>query len=357
MKLLIYGAGVLGSLYAARLQQAGHDVSILARGQRLADIRKHGLVLQDAATGQCTTTQVGVVEKLEPEDAYDLVVVLVRKSQLVSVLPALAANRHTPNVLFMVNNAAGPDVMVEAVGCERVLLGFPGAGGERDGHIVHYHILPSSIQATTLGELNGGNTARLRCIAQAFERAGFPIALSRNMDAWLKTHVALVSPMANAVYLAGGDNVRLARTRDGAVLMVRAIREGFQVLRKLAVPITPPKLRVIDFIPEPILVVVLQRALASKWAQGVIAGHANVARDEMQQLADEFRGLVRAAAVPTPAIDRLYTFIDPQVPPMRESSSQLPLAWSGMSVAVGMLMGVGAISVSLMRVRRRTTSL
>ncbi|MCK4681956.1 hypothetical protein KAT59_02875 [Candidatus Bipolaricaulota bacterium] len=31
------------------------------------------------------------------------------------VLPALAANRHTPDVLFMGNNAAGPDEMIEAL--------------------------------------------------------------------------------------------------------------------------------------------------------------------------------------------------------------------------------------------------
>ena len=38
-----------------------------------------------------------------------------------------------------------------------------------------------------------------------FEQAGFPAATNRNMDAWLKTHVALVSPIAHALYLAGGD--------------------------------------------------------------------------------------------------------------------------------------------------------
>jgi ketopantoate reductase len=38
MKLLIYGTGVLGSLYAARLHAAGHTVTLLARGQRLVDL-------------------------------------------------------------------------------------------------------------------------------------------------------------------------------------------------------------------------------------------------------------------------------------------------------------------------------
>jgi len=72
--------------------------------------------LEDGDTGQCTTTRVKAVEQLAPDDAYDLVVVLMRKNQVSAILPALAANRHTPNVLFMGNNVAGADEMVEALG-------------------------------------------------------------------------------------------------------------------------------------------------------------------------------------------------------------------------------------------------
>jgi ketopantoate reductase len=34
MRILIYGAGVIGSVYGARLRQAGHDVVFLARADR-----------------------------------------------------------------------------------------------------------------------------------------------------------------------------------------------------------------------------------------------------------------------------------------------------------------------------------
>jgi threonine dehydrogenase-like Zn-dependent dehydrogenase len=108
MKILVYGAGVIGSLYAARLREAGQEVSILARGQRLADLREHGIVLEGAITGHRTTTHVGAVQQLAPEDTCDLVIVAVPKNHVSEVLPALAANRHMPNVLFMGNNAAGP---------------------------------------------------------------------------------------------------------------------------------------------------------------------------------------------------------------------------------------------------------
>jgi 2-dehydropantoate 2-reductase len=325
MKILFYGAGVLGSLYAARLQEAGQDVSILARGQRLADIREHGIVLEDGDTGQRTTTCVNVVEQLAPDDAYDPVVVLMRKNHVSAILPTLAANRHTPNVLFMGNNAAGPDEMVQALGRERVLLGFARVGGYREGHVIITKIASSG--PTTIGELDGRSTSRLRQIAETFKAARFSVAISPHMDAWLKTHFVEVGPVAHAIYLAGGDNYRLASTRDALVLMVRAIREGYRVLRARGVPITPASHRIFDWIPEPILVALIRRLLKTKTAEIEMAGHANAARDEFKQLADEFRILARTTSVPTPAMERLYTYIDPAVPPLPEGSAQISPSW------------------------------
>jgi 2-dehydropantoate 2-reductase len=327
MKILFYGAGVLGSLYAARLQEAGQEVSILACGQRLADIREHGIVLEDGDTGQRTTTRIKAVEQLAPDDAYDLVVVLMRKNQVSAILPDLAANQHSPSVLFMGNNVIGPDEMVAALGRERILLGFPGAAGHREGHVVVTKVVSGRQQPSTFGELDGRTTPRLQKIVEAFKSAGFPVTISPNMDAWLKTHIAEVGPAANAIYLAGGDNYRLARTRDGLVLMVRAIREGYRVLQALGVPITPANHIIFKWIPEPILVALMRRLLNTKTAEIEIAGHANAARDEFKHLADEFKALARTMSVPTPAMDRLYSYIDPAIPPLPEGSAQISPSW------------------------------
>ncbi|MDJ0693541.1 2-dehydropantoate 2-reductase N-terminal domain-containing protein [Mastigocoleus sp. MO_188.B34] len=310
MKILFYGAGVIGSLYAARLQDAGNDVSILARRQRLKDIREYGIVLEHALTGKQTTTHIDILEQLSPEDAYDLIVVVTRKNQVQAVLPILSANKRTPNVMFMVNNPSGYDDWIQAVGRERLLLGFPGAGGTLEKHIVRYIVVSGMFQPTKLGELDGRITPRLKEIVSTFKQAGFPVAISRNMDAWQKTHVALVSPIANALYMAGGDNYRLAQMPEALHLMVRAIREGFQVLRALGIPITPAKLRLWEWLPEPILVALLRRWVNTKHFEAVAARHANAARDEMKQLADDFKVLARQMSVATPAINQLTSYID-----------------------------------------------
>jgi 2-dehydropantoate 2-reductase len=284
---------------------------------------------------------VEVLSKIEPDEAYDWIIVIVRKNQVASVLPDLAANLRTPNILFLVNNAAGSQEMVQALGKERVVLGFPGAGGTRQGYVVCYS-LAGNAQPTTLGELDGSLTPRLHQVAGALRQAGFPVAYSRNMDAWLKTHVALVSPIANALYLAGGDNYRLANTRDGIVLMVRAVKEGLRVLDALGVPVTPGRYRLLKWLPEPLLVSLLQRSLPTERAELVLARHANAARDEMKQLADEFRAIARLTLLPTPAIDRLYTYIDPEKPAVPEGSASIPLDWRSAQAAMIVLAGLGA---------------
>ena len=342
-RVLVYGAGVLGSLYAGKLHQAGYNVTMLARGQRLAELREQGLLLVEDDRDNVEQMPVQVTDRLDPEDTYDLVLVVVRKNQIPSVLPSLAANQHTPNVLFLVNNAEGPGPLIQALGRERVLLGFPGAGGQRVDGVVRYR-LASSVQPTTIGELDGRQSDRLGHITRAFHDAGLPVAVSDNMDAWLKTHVALVSPIANALYMAGGSNYRLANTRDGLVLLVRAVKEGLQVLRSLNIPITPAKYRVLAWLPEPLLVAVLHKSLATPRAELVLARHANAARDEMLTLADEFRALAKQSGVSTPAIDALHCYLDPVNPPVPEGQSSLKLVWGPMIAMTGALVSAGALA-------------
>lgn len=101
MKILIYGAGVLGSLCAFWLHKAGHEVRLLGRGERLVDLRQNGIRLEHALTGQRDNLRVEVVDEVKPEDLYDLVMVVMGRHQTASTLPALAANHNIPNVLFM----------------------------------------------------------------------------------------------------------------------------------------------------------------------------------------------------------------------------------------------------------------
>ena len=47
MKILVYGAGVLGCNLARNLLRAGKDVTLLARGNWAAEIKQNGLRIKD----------------------------------------------------------------------------------------------------------------------------------------------------------------------------------------------------------------------------------------------------------------------------------------------------------------------
>lgn len=123
-KVLFFGAGVLGSLYAARMHEEGVDVTLVARGSRYDDLKNHGVVLKDFDSGEETTTPVKIVDKMPAEEYYDFCVVLVQKHQLESALDAVKINNSIPAFIFMNNTAEGPEELIDALGRERVLMGF-----------------------------------------------------------------------------------------------------------------------------------------------------------------------------------------------------------------------------------------
>jgi len=324
VRILVYGAGCIGSLYAALLARSGQHVSILARGRRLQEIREHGIRLE----GQ-PDVPVQAVEHLAPDDAYDLVLVVLPKHRVADVLPDLGANRATPNVMFFGNNAAGPGAMVGALGQDRVLLGFPGAAAVFRENALVFLILREREQPTTIGELDGAMSDRIEAIASALRAAGFPVAISKRIDAWLKTHATEIVPTALALYAAGGDAQRLADTRDARLLMLRAIREGYRVLDAKGIPITPGNHRLFDWLPEWVLLPLMRRMLADPGA-AIKIGHATGAREEMETLGGELRELARGTGVPTPRFDELCGRDEP----LPAGSAAIPVHWGPIGIAL-----------------------
>ncbi len=350
MKILVYGAGPLGSVFAARLHQGGHDVSILARGKRLSDLREHGVVIHNVYNDEWITARVNVVEQLAADDVYDLIMVIMRKNNALDILPILAANTRVPDILFLMNNAAGPDALVKALGKERVLTGFPDSAGYRDGHVIHCLTgTEEEPYPIPFGEVDGRITERTRRIAAIFDATpGFKAEIRTDMDTWHKYHVALLMPaLAPALYACGTDRMRLLRTRDAIVLAIRAVHEGFRVLQVKGLPLTPSSFRLFAWLPEPLLVWVLRRRFADERMEIAMVKHANAARDEIKHLTDEFLTLAHTTNVPTPNIDRLYPYLDPETPLMPDGSQEIPLDWRGVWIGAGVLAAVVAAGVWL----------
>ncbi len=300
-KVLFFGAGVLGSLYAARLHEAGNDVTLVARGSRYEDLKKHGVVLENFDTGEKTRTELRIIDKMPADEYFDFCVVLVQKTQLESTLEALQVNAHIPAFIFMNNTAEGPQAMIDALGRERVMLGHANAGGERQCHVVLYMITDKM----TLGELDGKKSQRLLEMAETFKGAGFAVDLSSHIDAWKKYHVALAVPFSFAMYINDSCNISLSHCREDTRKCLHGIREGFAALTRLGYPVEPPKLKWVFAIPDFILAPLFQRVLRSKIADIGMARHLRNAQEEMDQLEQEFFALIEKSELETPVINEL----------------------------------------------------
>jgi 2-dehydropantoate 2-reductase len=288
VKILVYGAGVIGSLYAGKLQAGGHSVTVLARGDRLSEIRHYGLVLQDVVSGGRMAIDVETAERIAADAQYDIVLVTVRRDQLASAVSELKANRSIPNLLFMLNNLTRTESLAEALGRDRVLLGFPGAGGTRDRHVIHYALIPQ--QSTTLGEMDGQPSSRLCAIEMALRTSGFPTKISHDMDAWLKAHAFFVTAVSGAIYLAGGDCRRLSEEDTLLMLMTNGVREGFSAVRALGLTVTPLALRALfTWLPKSFAISYWRNFFRAETADYMFGRHARAASGEMRTIANDCR--------------------------------------------------------------------
>lgn len=167
-RILIYGTGVIGSLYAALLSEMEMDVSVYVRGNRLKSLQEQGLRYK--AGQEVKTAKVTVLSRLEANDRYDYIILAVRENQLYNALAELKYNT-SPTIVTMVNSLDTYDKWETICGKGRILPAFPGAGGGFDGDILDAALTPSFIQPTTIGSTDG----REKALAKAFKKQGSPV--------------------------------------------------------------------------------------------------------------------------------------------------------------------------------------
>nr|WP_245652930.1 ketopantoate reductase family protein [Herbidospora sakaeratensis] len=195
-------------------------------------------------------------------------------------------------VLFLHNWAAGARALGAVIGHERVLLGFPAAGGTMEGDVVRYraaNVLTRRV-GMPIGEPDGRATPRLERIVTAFRAAGFNARAEPRMEARLRTHAAVTVPLGLAVRAAGGP-VALADDRDAVRGMLHLVRRNLAALPARPVPRGLDALRTL---PEGLLVAVVRRFLRSPTA--VHSGLSNTApaeRAELERLAEQMRAGAR----------------------------------------------------------------
>ena len=234
MRILVYGAGVLGcELAHVLLQNKKNVVTLLARGEWKEMIDQKGLTIRHWVQRKTTVDRIQTIDALAPDDCYDLVFVVMQAGQLPEVLPALKANK-SPYFVFVGNDPQAKQVL-EAMQrpADKVAFGFQNTAGRREhDHVVSVYTSAGMTVGGATAPLSGTFRTRLKT---AFDGVKYKLTFYADMDEWLKCHAAFILPICYVCYACNGELPRATKQQRGAIL--DAAYEACLMLKTLGVPV------------------------------------------------------------------------------------------------------------------------
>ncbi len=295
MRLLIIGAGVLGSNLAHSIRK-GNDVTILARNKTYENLKNNGLIIKHKL-GKKTIDHFNVIEKLEEDDIYDCIFVVSRFSSLDSIIPIIENNK-SKNIVFVGNNISVEKYM--NIKNKNVLFAFFMAAGKKyDGYIDSI-----CLNKIEIGRVDGKDINN-ELINSIFKETKIKVTIENKMNDYLKTHACAVLPLVFASYKVNGNLKLLKKDKEYSLLIMDAIIEGYDVLKKLGYEILP-KGEYENCVNKKKFCAFIYRFMFSNFiGKMCISDHAMSARDEFLLLNSEFEKLRKKSKLETKVYDQL----------------------------------------------------
>ena len=232
MKILVFGAGVLGCNIARNMFRAGKEVTLLARGKWAEEIRQNGLRIKDKFSPRTSVSRIPVVTELAPDDAYDVIFVVLRYTQLDSIMDDLQ-NNATKNIVFVGNNVRAK-AFADALPEKNVMFAFTSAAGHRESD----RVASIDLKKITIGQLSDAPSNE-QLIGKIFDETKYKVTYEPNMGDYLLCHAAFVIPAAFACYKTDGNLKKLKGNTAYLSKMIDANIEGYRAIKDAGHAILP----------------------------------------------------------------------------------------------------------------------
>ncbi len=255
MRIAVLGAGKIGSTFAFQLARVGgHDVTVIARP---GSIRLQQLQRDDGIIDvKGDRAGVRVIDALDEETSYDLLIVTLLDHQAVAMLPNL--RRSAAKCVQFMFNTFHPERLQDAIGAGRCAFGMPFVQATLDSNGKLKATIGAAGQKTIMSEQRW---------VDMFNAAGLPATIEPDMPLWLRCHVPLC--VAFESVSVAGERRGGGASWEEAVVLARGVHASFDLIKALGYQVYPNAKKLIDSSPIPVLA-------AALWSLSRIASFRDV---------------------------------------------------------------------------------
>jgi 2-dehydropantoate 2-reductase len=234
MRVLIVGAGIVGTIYGWALAENGNDVTHLVRSGRAAALRDGVAVdVFDRRKGRKRKYRglykLNVVEALSPAETFELIIVPTKHYALAQTLEQILPQAGAADFLLLTQNWRGTREIDSILPRSRYVYGDAKAGGAfSEGTLF------AALSAIDIGPPEGEPTLLAKKAAVPFAGAGMPARLHSDMLHYLWIQYAITGGLWAALVHAGSFEAILKDRTAGSAAFLAA-RESLQVVKSRGV--------------------------------------------------------------------------------------------------------------------------
>ncbi len=309
MKIVIVGAGALGSLYAAYLARDGHDVSLIARGERAQTLARHGV----SVTGvEAFSARCDIVTEPERLRSADLLILATKTYDTRGALQSLRALK-VASAFSVQNGVLKNEILAQTLGQAATLGAVSMLGGEvlRAQGDAPGAVRYTRAGVTTVGEVSGGESSRVDDVVEALARAGLNAQASNQITSVEWSKFVSWSGVSAMAVLTRQPTWRFLLDPDTAIMAARVMRETAAVAQHLDVTLIDDRLTSAALLhrSEAEAVKIIQafgenlKANAPGLRQSILQDADRGRRLEVDETLDYTLTLATRLGVPTPTLE------------------------------------------------------
>lgn len=294
MKILVFGAGVLGCNLARNFFCSKKDVTLLVRGNWGEEIKNNGLRIKNELFPHTTTSHIKVVTELKDDDVYDVIFVAIRYTQIPSIINVLSTNK-TKNIVFVGNNTRATELPL-LLPEKNILFAFSQSAGHRETD----KVVSVDLKKITIGQLANANSNE-KLIKEIFDGTKYKVTYEPNMGDYLLCHAAFVIPAVFACYKTNGNLKKLKHDIPYLNKLIDANIEAYKAISKAGHEILPDEDK--NFEGEAYRKTCLRffkLMCATVLGKICVSDHAMNAMDEMSALNNDMKKLFAQSGVECP---------------------------------------------------------